>query len=129
MEDSHPIFDLIERAAFGIELLAVTIIVLVIAIATTRYLIRYVGGHRGTTSYKEYRARIARALLLGLELLVAADIIRTVALEPSITNVAILGILVVIRTLLSWTLVVEIEERWPWQPARPGAEQFGSGPV
>ena len=57
----------------------------------------------------------ARILLLGLELLVAADIVRTVALEPSLESVAVLGLLVVIRTFLSWSLIVEIEGRWPWQ--------------
>lgn len=118
MEASHPILQLVERAALGIELLAVAIIVVVIVNATTRYLIVYARRGASTATYKEYRARVARALLLGLEILVAADIIRTVALEPSITNVAILGILVLIRTLLSWTLVVEIEDRWPWQAPR-----------
>lgn len=57
-------------------------------------------------------------LMLGLEILVAADIIRTVALAPTQQNVLILGLLAVIRTFLSWGLVVEIEERWPWQPLR-----------
>jgi uncharacterized membrane protein len=127
MEDT--ILQLVERAALGIELLAVAIIVIAIAVATARY-VGLLGGRRaGPTTYKEYRGRVARALLLGLEILVAADIIRTVALEPSITNVAILGILVLIRTLLSWTLVIEIEERWPWQPSRPRAERSTSGPV
>jgi uncharacterized membrane protein len=55
-----------------------------------------------------------------LELLVAADIIRTVALEPTMTNVLMLGILVIIRTFLSWSLVLEIEGRWPWNA--PAAE-------
>src|SRR2546422_581556 len=49
------------------------------------------------------------------EILVAADIIRTVVLEPTLANVLVLGLLVVIRTFLSWSLVLEIEERWPWQ--------------
>jgi len=58
---------------------------------------------------------VAKALLLGLEILVAADIILTVALEATLESVLILGLLVVIRTFLSWSLVVEIERRWPWQ--------------
>ncbi len=58
---------------------------------------------------------MAKALLLGLEILVAADIILTVALEATLESVLILGLLVVIRTFLSWSLVVEIERRWPWQ--------------
>ena len=55
--------------------------------------------------------------MLGLEFLVAADVIRTVALEPTIQNIVILGVLVFIRTFLSWSLVVEIEGRWPWRSA------------
>jgi uncharacterized membrane protein len=53
-------------------------------------------------------------LLLGLEFLVAAGVVKTVVLEPTLQNVAILGLLVVIRTFLSWSLVVEIEGHWPW---------------
>lgn len=55
------------------------------------------------------------ALLLGLEILVAADIIRTIALEPSFSSVGVLGLLVIVRTFLSWSIVVELEGRWPWQ--------------
>jgi uncharacterized membrane protein len=110
----------VEKAATGIELLAVTIIVATIALATLVYLGRIARGLADVTTYRGYRHQVARALLLGLELLVAADIIRTVALAPTLRNVLILGLLVIIRTVLSWGLVVEIEERWPWQ-ARPGA--------
>jgi len=66
------------------------------------------------TTYTDFRHRVGRALLLGLEILVAADIIRTVVLEPTLANVLVLGLLVLIRTFLSWSLVLEIEERWPW---------------
>ena len=58
---------------------------------------------------------LGRGLLLGLEILVAADIIRTVALEPTLASIAALGLLVLIRTFLGWSLTVEIEGRWPWQ--------------
>ena len=61
------------------------------------------------------------ALLLGLEILVAADIVRTVALDSTLQAIAVLGLLVLIRTFLSWALVVEIEGRWPWQPI-PGED-------
>jgi len=66
-------------------------------------------------AYKRFKDKIGKALLLGLEFLVAADIIRTVALDTSVQNVLMLGLLVVVRTFLSWSLVVEIEGRWPWQ--------------
>lgn len=73
--------------------------------------------------YDDYRRWLGRSLLLGLEILVAADIVRTVALEPSLTNVAVLGILVLVRTFLSWSLVVEIEGRWPWSRAPAGDDK------
>jgi uncharacterized membrane protein len=69
----------------------------------------------GPDAYSQYKVRLGRALLLGLELLVAADIIRTVALEPTLPNVTILAVLVVVRTFLSWSLVVEMEGHWPWK--------------
>ena len=65
--------------------------------------------------YAVYKIRIGRSLLLGLELLVAADIVKTIALELTFTSLGLLAGLVLIRTFLSWTLVLEIEGRWPWQ--------------
>ena len=108
----------VEQAATGIELLAVTIIVAVILVATVLYVWRILVQRVDAITYRDYRHQVARALLLGLEILVAADVIRTIALEPTLQNVLILGLLVLIRTFLGWSLVVEIEERWPWQPAR-----------
>ena len=65
----------------------------------------------------QLKASLGKALLLGLEFLVAADIIRTVALEATLESVIVLGLLVLIRTFLSWALVVEIEGHWPWRQA------------
>jgi len=61
------------------------------------------------------RRRLGRALLLGLEFLVAADVIRSVAIAPTLEGVAVLALLVVVRTFLNWTLELELEGRWPWQ--------------
>jgi len=105
----------IERSTTGLEVLAVAIIVVTILVATATYASMIVRRLADVTTYRGYRHQVARALLLGLEILVAADIIRTVALEPTLKSVAILGLLVLIRTFLSWGLVVEIEGRWPWQ--------------
>ena len=113
----------VENAAMGIELLAVAIIVGVIVFATLVYSSRIVSRRADADSYAEYRHQVARALLLGLEILVAADVIRTVALQPTLNNVLVLGVLVVIRTFLGWSLVVEIEERWPWQSSRDREER------
>jgi uncharacterized membrane protein len=107
----------IERSATGIEILAVGIICVVVTAGSVVYGARVLSRHADQDTYKNYRYVIGRALLLGLEILVAADVIRTVALEPSLQNVAILGLLVVIRTFLSWSLLLEIEGRWPWQPS------------
>ena len=65
--------------------------------------------------YQAFRQRLGRAILLGLEFLVAGDIVRTVAIRPTLTTVAVLAVIVVIRTFLSFTLPLEIEGRWPWQ--------------
>lgn len=66
-------------------------------------------------AYGELRSSLGRSILLGLELLVAADIISTVAIEPTLESVAVLAGIVLIRTFLSFALEVEIEGRWPWQ--------------
>ena len=65
--------------------------------------------------YRGYRRRLGRSILLGLELLVAGDIIRTVAVSPTYTSVGVLAVIVAIRTFLSFSLELEITGRWPWQ--------------
>jgi uncharacterized membrane protein len=65
-------------------------------------------------AYREYRRHIGRAILLGLEFLVAADIIGTVAVQPTFRNLGVLALIVAIRTFLSFSLEVEINGRWPW---------------
>ena len=112
------ILEWIEVAALAIEILAVAIIVVSIVYALARYLVQAAARQKVEHRYRRLKTRLGRALLLGLEILVAADIVRTVALEATLQSVAVLGLLVLIRTFLSWALVVEIEGRWPWQPMR-----------
>lgn len=76
-------------------------------------------GASGGDAYKALRSNLGRSILLGLELLVAADIINTVAVEPTLTSIAVLAGIVAIRTFLSFSLELEIEGKWPWQPGRP----------
>ena len=110
------IHHVIEWLALGIELLAVAVIVsAVIILAIRRGTVRYLFHLGEPGAYENYKHVLAKALLLGIELLVAADVVRTVALEPTLNNVAILGLLVVVRTFLSWSMAVELEGRWPWQ--------------
>ena len=117
-EAGHRILEYVEYAALVIEILAVVIIVGAIFYAMGHYLIRSAIRPDDEEQYKKLKVRLGKALLLGLEILVAAHIVRTVALEATLQSVAVLGLLVLIRTFLSWALVVEIEGRWPWQPAR-----------
>jgi uncharacterized membrane protein len=106
----------IEYAARGIEILAVLIMVLFITVATIRWILSSAKKIRG--GYERYRIVIGKTLLVGLELLVAADIIRTIALDLTLLNIALLAALVVVRTFLGWTLTVEVEGRWPWQKVK-----------
>ncbi|GAA6527454.1 DUF1622 domain-containing protein [Intrasporangium sp. DVR] len=71
--------------------------------------------------YRSYRQHLGRSILLGLELLVAADIIRTVAVTPTFASVGVLAVIVAIRTFLSFSLELEITGRWPWQ--KRGADE------
>ena len=72
-------------------------------------------GAEPLSAYRSYRQLLGRSILLGLELLVAADIIRTVAVTPTYESVGVLAIIVLIRTFLSFSLELEITGRWPWQ--------------
>jgi uncharacterized membrane protein len=113
-----------DGSALAIEMMAVAVIVLAIVIGTSRFLLRV---RRGADAYQAYKTRLVKALLPGLEFLVAADIVRAVALSATLPSVAVLGALVLVRTFLSWSLVVEVEGRWPWQrTAQPVAEPVGS---
>ena len=103
----------IEHAADGIEGLAVFIIVIATVYGTVKYMVEF--SKRAEDSYENYKHQLARALLLGLELLVAADVIRTVTLELTMQNILMLAVLVLVRTFLSWSLMVEMKGRWPWQ--------------
>ena len=79
--------------------------------------------------YRTFRQRLGRAILLGLELLVAADIIRTVAVTPTFTSAGVLGVIVVIRTFLSFSLEVELDGHLPWQPRRAASPAPGVEPA
>jgi uncharacterized membrane protein len=79
------------------------------------------------TAYSELRRDLGKAILVGLELLVAADIISSVAINPTFATVGVLGLIVLIRTFLSWSLEVEVNGRWPWQSSRAPDEDANNG--
>lgn len=103
-----------------VEIVGIAIIV-VGAVAALLIFLKGLAGQDREQAVGEFRSSLGRSILLGLEFLVAADIINTVAIEPTLDSLAVLAGIVLIRTFLSFSLEVEIEGRWPWQ-RRPGAE-------
>lgn len=109
-----PIFtEVIEAAGQVVEGAGVLVIIAGLAIATGRFALAK--SHGTHDKFRQYRQDLGRAILLGLEFLVAGDIIRTVAVSPDLRNVLVLGLIVLIRTFLSMSLQLELEGRWPWQ--------------
>jgi uncharacterized membrane protein len=107
---------LIELAGRLVDVAGVVAIVLGSALVALGAAARLV--HHETGVYAQFRQQLGRAILLGLELLVAADIIRTVAVTPTLESVAVLGVIVLVRTFLSFSLEVELTGAWPWQRGR-----------
>ena len=107
-----------EMIASGFEIAGVALLTIGAVLALAMYARDFIRHVDPRVAYRSLRRNLGGAILLGLEFLVAADIIRTVAVEPTIQNVAILGLIVLIRTFLSLSLDVEIEGEWPWQRAR-----------
>jgi uncharacterized membrane protein len=106
-----------------VEILGILIILIGAVVALGRFLFGLDAREEGQGRTACLRSNLGRAILLGLEFLVAADIINTVAIEPTLDSVVVLAGIVLIRTFLSWSLEVEIEGRWPWQ--RAAAERAG----
>ncbi|MBA2766903.1 MAG: DUF1622 domain-containing protein [Actinomycetota bacterium] len=112
MSESDTFTSAVETVGVAIDVLGVATIVIGILVATIVLATR----HRGRDdAFEKYRQGIGRAILLGLEFLVAADIIRTVAVDPTFAGAGVLAIIVIIRTFLSFALELEISGRWPWQ--------------
>lgn len=103
-----------EPVATAIELFGVAVIALSVVAATIKFALDFRGSER-RQAYNSYRANLGRGILLGLELLVGADIIATVTAPLSWNSVGLLAIIVLIRTFLSFALETEIEGRWPWR--------------
>lgn len=116
---------IIEYIARGIEFSAVVLIAIVFVYALVGSIVNI--GKKDMSVYSHYKLIIAKVLQTGLEFLVAADIIRTVLVPPTIEEIGVLALLIIIRTFLSWTLVVETEGNWPWKLS--GAERSGNSGV
>lgn len=102
----------IEYAALGIEVTGVLVMIFGPIFAVySHFFIQ----HEDRSTYKSFRHDLGKAILLGLEFLVAGDIIATVSVNPTLDQVLVLGLIVLIRTFLSFSLQVELEGKWPWQ--------------
>ena len=116
----------VEVVGLAVDAVGVAVIVIAIGVAGVTFASGLNGGQAYDAAYRDLRQRIGRGILLGLELLVAGDIIRTVAIAPTFTSVGVLAGIVAIRTFLSFSLEVELTGRWPWQartalpPPAPG---------
>jgi uncharacterized membrane protein len=116
--DAVELQHIVELAGRAVDAAGVAIIVVGTLLATVLAAIRL--SRRQAGVYRGYRRRVGRSILLGLEFLVAGDIIRTVAVAPTYASVGVLAVIVVIRTFLSFSLELEITGRWPWH--KPVAE-------
>ncbi len=109
-----PIRDLFGIAGYVIEAAGVIVIIVGIGLSAIWFAgrLRQLGS---LAAYQQFRQNLARSILLGLEFLIAGDIIRTVTVDQTLTGAAVLALIVLIRVMLSLTLEFEIEGRWPWQ--------------
>ena len=107
----------------GFEVAGVFVMLIGALLACVAYVAAIIRRQARSVAYVAIRQRLGRAILLGLEFLVAADIIRSVALDPTFTSIGVLALLIAVRTFLSWSLEVEIEGRWPWsRSSSPSSE-------
>ena len=110
----------LELVVQGLEIVGAGALVLGFLITTWRFF-RGASRQGAVTAVEPYRKSLGRAVLIGLEILVAATIIKTITLEPTVESVSFLAITVAIRTALGWSMVLEMGGRWPWQRPRPAA--------
>jgi len=114
-----------------LDITAFSVVLLGVAISTAVFLAR-VSRTGFLANYRDYRANLGRGILIGLEILIAADILKSVVVDPTLQGIAVLGGIVLIRTFLSISLDVEINGHWPWKTTQL-AQQAGtaaqSGPA
>ena len=115
------ILEHLERAGVVISLFAVALIVTGFVRAAWRYARRIVDTTR-EDNFNVFKVELGGSLLLGLEILVLADVIETITVTPTFESLAYLAAIVVVRTAVSWTLTLETERRWPWQAPAEGRD-------
>ena len=108
----------IELIGSAFELAGVAVLVIGSILAFVRFIVSLIRLRDGPAAYRHLRLYLGRSIVVGLELLIAADIVRSVVIDPTFTSVGVLGLIVLVRTFLSWSLEVEINGEWPWQRSR-----------
>ena len=98
------------------EIVGASTLILGFLIATVRFLVQLRTADMASV-YDIYRQSLGRTIVIGLEILVAVTIIKTITVEPTAENLGLLALMILIRTVLSWTTVLEMSGRWPWQKA------------
>jgi uncharacterized membrane protein len=122
---AEQILELLERASWFINLFAVLIIVAGFALSLERYFSRY-SSTELDENFARFKVELGRSLLLGLEILVLADVLESITVEPTYQTLSVLVFLVVVRTIVSWTLTLEVEGKWPWQSERKKKPETGN---
>ena len=115
------ILEILDKAGVFISLFAVLLIVVGFVRAAWRYAHRY-GDTTLIDNFNQFKIELGSILLLGLEILVLADVVETIAVTPTFKSLAFLGAIIVVRTVVSWTLTLETEGRWPWQSPERGQD-------
>ena len=118
----HQLIEIIKLAGYLLEAFGVLVVIIGSCIATWNFL-RTHKHLSENQAYRRYRQNLGRSIILGLEFLIAGDIIRTIVVPESLENVAILALIVLIRTFLGITLHLEVEGRWPWEKETPPADR------
>ena len=108
----------VELIGSAFELAGIGVLAVGSVLAFVRFLVSLFSVRDRSLAYRHLRLYLGRAIMIGLELLIAADIIHSVAIDPTFATVGVLGLIVLVRTFLSWSIEVEINGQWPWQRGR-----------
>lgn len=111
------ILGFMEKAAEAISLFAVAAIIVGLVVSLVRYARRY-GSTERKDNFKRFQVEFGKVLLLGLEILILADVIESITVPLTFKALAVLATIIVVRTAVSWNLALSVEGRWPWQPEK-----------
>jgi uncharacterized membrane protein len=120
--------EVIEDVVKVVEAVGAAIMVVGGCVALVVYLLAIARPQTRDGAYKQLRQTLGRVILLGLEVLIVGDIVRTIVVDPTIESVAVLGMIVIIRIVLSFSLEVEIDGTWPWARWRLDSAPAGEAP-